>query len=230
MAKEILRVKEDKAQLIAALNMLASRQGKSRLAGAIATFIEIDGKCYSPTQENKETPCKKIFKHAQFTAVFTDENGYFSFTGDCKGSGGACSDKIIEIAPELAPLNDLHLCDVKTGAPMHGFVNAAYHLKEGQVDTAIRCLSCPEDMASVFIKASSEWEQIRSEINAGNQGRLIVGVLNAITNVLEGVKSEIESFWQDRADEVENLLNELPSNMTNRFISPYDDEGNILLD
>jgi len=73
---------------------------------------------------------KYTYRHKQFTAVFTDENGYFSLTGDVNGGSGACGDEIVKIDPRFKLMNDMHLCDVKTGAPMHAEENALYFAKQ----------------------------------------------------------------------------------------------------
>lgn len=77
---------------------------------------------------------KKFYKHPKFTAVFTDEDGYFSFTGNVGGGSGAVGDRIAKIDPRFAPLNAMHLSDVNTGEPMYALVNGQYYAEQGKSD------------------------------------------------------------------------------------------------
>jgi len=74
---------------------------------------------------------KYTYRHKKFTAVFTDEDGYFNLTGDVEGGSGACGDKIAKIDGRFRLMNSMHLCDVKTGVPMHVEANALYWAKKG---------------------------------------------------------------------------------------------------
>jgi len=73
---------------------------------------------------------KYIYRHKQFTAEFTDEDGYFSLTGDVGGGSGACGDEIAKIDGRFRLMNSMHLCDCKTGKPMHAEANAMYFAEE----------------------------------------------------------------------------------------------------
>ena len=73
---------------------------------------------------------KHIYRNQKFTAEFTDEDGYFSLTGDVGGGSGACGDSIVKIDPRFKLMNSMHLCDVKTGEPMHAEANGIYFAEE----------------------------------------------------------------------------------------------------
>ena len=77
---------------------------------------------------------KKEFVGNDFTATFTDEDGYFSLTGHTSGVSGAIGDRLAEIDPRFEFINTMHLSDCKTGAPMHAWENADYFLKDVNID------------------------------------------------------------------------------------------------
>lgn len=91
---------------------------------------------------------KKIFRHSQFTATFTDEDGYFSFTGDISGSSGSIGDKIVEIDPRFALMNAMHLSNAKIGEPMHAIENGKYHAKKADVVNLARLWRISSDQAT----------------------------------------------------------------------------------
>lgn len=77
---------------------------------------------------------KKVFYRKEFTATVTDVNGYISLTGNINGSSGAVGDKIAAVDDEFVPINNCHLCDAKTGFPMHCIDNAV-HLLKNRINT-----------------------------------------------------------------------------------------------
>jgi len=93
---------------------------------------------------------KTTFKHPKFTAVFADENGYFSLTGEVDGSTGAVGKKIAAIKPDFKPLEKLHLADCKTGAPMHAWANADYYAKNGDMQALQNHLRTDAKTASTY--------------------------------------------------------------------------------
>lgn len=99
---------------------------------------------------------KKHFKHAKFSATFTDEGGYFSLTGECEGGSGAVGERIAEIDPQFAPLALVHVCDAETGEPLHAWANAAYWAERGDIATLARHLHCDETKAAEYASAVSE--------------------------------------------------------------------------
>jgi hypothetical protein len=58
----------------------------------------------------------------------SNDRGYFSVTADwpSQQAGGCLHDEVLSVAPELAPLVDLHLSDDITGEPMHAEANGYY--------------------------------------------------------------------------------------------------------
>lgn len=71
----------------------------------------------------------KTYIRPKFTAVF-EVGAYVSLTGDVDSASGAVGDRIVELAPEFAPLNRLHLRNATTGVPMHAVENGAYYLED----------------------------------------------------------------------------------------------------
>jgi len=94
---------------------------------------------------------KKTIKGKGFTATFTDENGYFSLTGECEGGGGAVGGRIAAIDSRFKLLSDLHLCDCKTGAPRHAVANALYYAEQGDTAALARHLRIDPDQTTSII-------------------------------------------------------------------------------
>ncbi len=146
----------------------------------------------------------KTFTHPKFTATFTDNGGHFSFTGQIDGGCGACGAKIAELAPELAPLNAVHLCNSETGEPMHAFTNAFHHLSQGHRDKAQSVLGIPDELFDKWVGLKRTPAHRPSDAE----------VIGAITE-----------FWQERADEARELAEELPPNMCGTFVDPVTNLG-----
>ena len=140
---------------------------------------------------------KKTFKHARFSAIFTDENGYFSLTGKIAGSSGAVGDRIAAIDGNFKILAAVHLCDSKTGVPMHAVANAVYFRDNGEDDKA---------RASLHIGKQLYTRWRRGELPA----------------------TELAEYWQSAAEEARKAAEELPYNLCDRFIDPYDNNGDLL--
>jgi len=167
---------------------------------------------------------KKTFKHSKFTVTFTDADGYFSLTGDCDGSGGAVGDCVAKIYPDLALLNDMHLANRETGAPMHAWANAEYWLRQGKMATLRKHLRVDSDLfdkyvvqQSVVIKAIEE-RDLDDNPKSRRLKNAKVGILH--DKLLE-LKADIESFWADQVDEVYDLVNSTESNLVGRFVNPF---------
>ena len=72
---------------------------------------------------------EKTFRHNQFTATFSREDGHFSFIGNIDEVSGACGKRIAKIYPAFQILEDLHLANAETGEPMHALGNGFYYYK-----------------------------------------------------------------------------------------------------
>lgn len=171
---------------------------------------------------------KKTFKHTNFTCTFTDENGYFSLTGECDGSSGACGDCIAASYPEFKLLNDVHLCDCKTGKPMHAWANAEYWINEKKFDTLLSHLGCSMELATSYQNAMAAYFQALSDEKdiSGYHDRVTV----PMGEKLADIQTEIEDFWQERAQEAYDLAEETETNLVGAFIHPYDADGNCISD
>jgi len=148
---------------------------------------------------------KKIFRHNDFTAEFSDEgtgpeNRYFSFTGDMveisqRGIlSGSCAigDKIAAVYPPFQILDDLHLCSLE-GKPMHALENGFYHFKEANFDTAA---------LEKYWKVSLTDDQ-KKRIADGN-----------LKQVVAFVMEEIRPLWKAKVKAARKLIASTPSNLT----------------
>lgn len=174
---------------------------------------------------------KHIFKGKNFSATFTDENGYFSFTGDVSGASGAVVEIIVEIEPAFHALELLHLCDVETGRPMHAWENAQYALtgpalggRQYGPDAAARALHLDNITDGPEKRAFEAW------------AKAYVSAKHAISEnsmeELKGAMEDVAEIWAGRVEELEDALEELldeyaPENRP-EFVEPLDDEGEIL--
>ncbi len=160
---------------------------------------------------------QKTFKHSLFTAVFTDESGYFSVTGNIGGSSGAIGDEIAKVYPDFKLLAEMHLADCTTGAPMHAWANAKYWVEKGNIEMLARHLRCS-------VKTANEYKSILLNRDA------LSGILTMqdYSFNLNQFKTEIEAEWLNQVDEVYDLVNETPANLTNGFINPLDKNGGPL--
>jgi len=157
---------------------------------------------------------KKTFKHSKFTATFTDEKGYFSFTGNIDGSSGAVGDEIAKVYPDFKLMADTHLADCKTGKPMHAWQNAEYWSEKGEIETLAKHLRTDIINASLYpILLNSHLSNPDSEFDSKN---------------LANYQSDLEEEWLNQVDEVYTLVNETPSNLTSEFMNPLDENGEPL--
>lgn len=158
---------------------------------------------------------KKTFRHSKFTAVFTDEDGYFSFTGDVSKSGGAVGDKIAEIDPRFTLMEAMHLSDAKTGEPMHAMENGKYHAKLGNVEMLARLWRIQIEAAKTICHAVSEIKDKRS-----------IKIDEIIENAIIGLG--LKAKWFQEAKEVRKLAKFIPANLLKGFIYPMNDDGSPL--
>jgi len=170
---------------------------------------------------------KKTFKHPKFTAVFTDDDGYFSLTGDCNSSSGAVGNRIADIDDRFAFLDKMHLSNRETGAPMHAWENADYYFDRGEIITLKRHLRTTK-------KLFNEYCETKTQIN--RTYALLKDITGAHKNVenlkyiLESIKEEIKSLWIDDASDVYDLIDDIQSNLCDEFVSPYDIYGELISD
>lgn len=158
---------------------------------------------------------KREFKGKNFSATFTDENGYYSLTGTVSGISGATGGELVRIDSDFAPLNDLHLCSVETGAPMHAWENARYHVKNMCWSEAAKALHLSGESELALCR---KWAALALESGA-DELRLEIEI-------------EIMDIWQDRIDELEDAIDELsysyaPENRP-EFVEPAGPDGEIL--
>lgn len=167
---------------------------------------------------------KKFYKHPKFTAVFTDKDGYFSFTGNVGGGSGAVGDRIAKIDPQFAPLNAMHLSDAKTGEPMHARANAEYFAREIRnssdrytVKTIIDHLRCSETEAKEFQLSIAFLDDT---------------LKNGDNNTFQKTQAKVDAFfvnlasrWQKEADEVRDIAMSIESNLCGSFVNPMAGDG-----
>jgi len=168
---------------------------------------------------------KRTFKHSKFTAVFTDENGYYSFTGDCLGGSGAVGDSIVEIFPDLAPLNNVHLCDVKSGAPIHAIANAKYFLNKGDENAARRALHVNdargENLFSKYRGAIRSHESLMLT-KGGHDTRLFERAHKDSILEISHIEDCFFDYWLDAVEKALETAADLESNLSGTFVDPYD--------
>jgi hypothetical protein len=159
---------------------------------------------------------KTTFRGKNFTATFTDENGYYSLTGHVNGASGAVGAQLVELDSLFAPLESLHLCDVETGAPMHAWANAEYYARQGQngAAAAARHLDI-ENKRDLFL--------VQSFINE---------LLHGTPEALEEIKADIAQIWEERIfdldDDLEQIADEYAPENRPEFVEPIDENGETL--
>ncbi len=147
---------------------------------------------------------KKIFRHNDFTAEFSDEGNnpqdkYFSFTGEIDGGSGACGDEIVKVYPAFKVLNELHLANL-SGEPMYALENGFYHFKEAGYK--IEALSnywkvkLTEDQTFVLSDAIKNYTD--------------VGRKRVVAEVMEAIRP----LWKAKVEEAYRLVKSTPSDLT----------------
>jgi len=170
---------------------------------------------------------KKTFKHNEFTATFTDEDGYFSLTGHYQGGSGAISKSIAEIDNRFKLLDEMHLADCKTGAPMHALENGFYHFQKNLESNK------PEEYP--WIPLENYWNV---NLNGAQQSRIVanlefkLGKFNlkkttavsiapngeklfcSTKDIVTQIMDEIKPLWKQKAADVYKLVESIPSDLT----------------
>lgn len=168
---------------------------------------------------------KKTFKHPKFTAVFTDDGGYFSLTGSCGSASGAIGHSIAEIDDRFAFLDKMHLSNCETGEPMHAWANADYYFDRGEYIKLKSHLRTSENLFNEYCETKTQLNRTYTLLKD------ITGAHKSIENlkyILESIKREIESWWLDEASEVYDLIDDIPANLCDVFINPYNDNGDLI--
>lgn len=163
---------------------------------------------------------KKTFKGKDFTAIFTDENGYFSFTGNFDGGFGACGHRIAEKHPEFAQLEAMHLADAKTGAPLHAWANIDYFFEQGNVDAFNAAIRHDEE-------AAEYWKHMELKSNAS---RIDWPTMEQWKEKRDELRADIATLWLEDVDNVLEAVEDIPANFSGGYISPYDEAGDLLPD
>ena len=166
---------------------------------------------------------KHVYRNQKFTAVFTDEDGYFSLTGDVDGGSGACGDSIVKIDPRFKLMNDMHLCDVKTGKPMHAWENAGYFWKNQQIAFLRNHLHTTEENLTEYCGAMAglrDAHKLEKDISGYN-----ARVTQSIGDRLAVVKKTIEEGWLQDVEDVVEQAADLFDEYEEEYAAEYFDWG-----
>lgn len=155
---------------------------------------------------------KYTYRHKKFTAVFTDEGGYFSLTGDYDGGGGACGDKIAKIDPRFKLLSDMHLCDTNTGAPMHAKENAVYWVKTGNIELLMKHLRISPDEAKALMGSVLTAGAIGKKYGEEHKKAELERIAGFRNRIEEGTKPDGKKSVYDIANALQAINNELMVN------------------
>ena len=168
---------------------------------------------------------KYTYRHKQFTAVFTDEGGYFSLTGDIDGGSGACGDEIVKIDSRFKLMNSMHLRDAKTKEPMHAEANGIYFAEQyNKTDGKKYSLETIANHLHVSIEKAKEFCQLVKNKNDEYKDRLNISRPSDAAQVkLDMFFAELRRQWQKEAAEVVRQAKELYDDYTSDD-KPSDDE------
>jgi len=153
---------------------------------------------------------KYTYRHKKFTAVFTDKDGYFSLTGNVNGGSGACGDTIAKIDPRFKLMESMHLCDAKTGEPMHAEANAMYFAEEFleqtgkySIETIMNHLHLSEEKAKTFC-------ELVAGRKAEMKGMLSISRPSEAAQIkLKMFFTELKKQWAQEAEDVVKQAQEL---------------------
>ena len=166
---------------------------------------------------------KKTFKGNNFTATFTDENGYFSLTGNVSSVSGAIGDKLIKIDPRFKLMEDMHLSNAETGEPMHSWQNANYFIKKGNLNAFKNQLRHCQDEYLGAYNAISEAKDLEKDVSGYN-----VRVTKPAIEHLQTIQAKIIELWKQDVKKVYALAEYIPEDLTdidetinlNDFVEP----------
>jgi|FLOH01.1.fsa_nt_gi hypothetical protein len=160
---------------------------------------------------------RKEYTGNSFKATFTDENGYFSLTGDIGGGGGAIGDELVKIDPRFKMLNDMHLSNADTGEPMHALENGYYHFNKMPVFHSL------EDYWNIDRLTDDQRDRIKSAMQekAGvyfpiRCKEMINGVplFEDTKQAVSAVMEEIRPTWERQVQEVRRIAESIPEDLT----------------
>ncbi len=165
---------------------------------------------------------KITYRRPRFTVTFTDENGYFSLTGDCQGASGAVGDQVACIDSNFAPLNLVHLANAETGEPMHGFSNVDYFIEQGELGKAQSYMRCGQELFDTYVEAYRAERDNRP--TAQTNCRLVEGAHLEALNRLKAVGDRIRKLWKQQATIARACADTLPRNPAGGYHAPAPDE------
>jgi len=172
-------------------------------------------------KEGKEKKMKKTFTGNDFTAVFTDENGYFSLTGDFNGSSGAIGKSLSKKYPAFKPLNAVHLAKCGNGEPFHAIANGLYHAKavikgEKPLQELVEYMNAPQELVERFLavspqiaiykEAEKEIENIKTKTKLKN--------LSSYKEEFDQITAELSVHWESVSETIYEIVERMPSDMT----------------
>lgn len=152
---------------------------------------------------------KKTFKGNNFTAVFSDENGYFSLTGEMDGGSGAIGDKLAKIEPRFDLISKMHLSNCETGEPMHSWANADYFLKDVNIDAFKKQLRHKTSEYMEAWTAIYDAQNLEKDVSGYN-----ARVTQPTVDRFLAIKEEIKELWKADAKEVYALVESIPEDLT----------------
>jgi len=173
---------------------------------------------------------KKQFKRKGFTAnlKITD---YISFTGFVEGACGAVGDRIAEMDSDFARMSKLHLCDSKTGAPMHAWANAEYFAEQNKLEELKKHLRCDLDVATEYvglikqhIHMQAQLEKVRRDVNpvVHSHSKKEAAV---VSEKLFNLQQSVEAKWQEELEELMATIDDIPEKDTEHWVQDDECDG-----
>ncbi len=147
---------------------------------------------------------KKIYKGNNFTAIFTDEDGYFSLTDSVSGTG-AVGDKLAKIDPKFKMLNNMHLCNSETGEPMYAIENGYFLWKQDGFN--------PMTLQNYWMGVLT-LEQLDKLHEAPEKITKAIAVCLTKQQMLKRIYKEVQPRWKEMAFRVRKIVESIPSNLT----------------
>jgi len=166
---------------------------------------------------------RKTFKGNNFTATFTDEDGYFSLTGNVGSVSGAIGDKLIKIDPRFKLMKDMHLSNAETGEPMHGWENAKFFIREGNLNAFKNQLRHCQDEHLGAYNTLNEAKDLEKDVSGYN-----ARVTKPAIERLQAIQAKIIELWKQDVKKVYALAEYIPEDLTdidetinlNDFVEP----------
>jgi len=139
---------------------------------------------------------EQTFKHNQFTATFSKEDGHFRFIGNIDEVSGACGNRIAKIYPAFQILEDLHLANAETGEPMHALETGFYYYKASgyQVEALEKYWK---------VKLTDEQKSLITNIPNTHKKQYVAQIME-----------EIKPLWKAKVKAALELVSSIPSDLT----------------